>query len=101
VAHRALAIGVMVALRLVTGDAQRAVGHETGDGRFAVTRVAGDVGLDGRLVRGERTGARVTRGALPGRGVVVLVTGAAGSSRGVGLEGHGGGMAGHAANSAV
>src|SRR6266540_2969261 len=91
----------MVALLFVTREAQGPVRHEACDRRFAVTRRARDVGLDGRLVRGAGIRAGVTRGALAGRGVVVLVTGATRDSRSVGLEAHGGRVAGHTTHCAV
>lgn len=100
-AHSALAVGVVLALRLVAREAQGAVGHETRDRGLAVTGVAGDVRLNGWLVCRVRVRAGMARGAVAGGGVMVLVTGATRRHRRIGRQRHGCRVASHAAQRCV
>ena len=93
---RALALGVMLALRRVTRETESAIGHEPRDDRLAMTRIARHMRVGGIGVRGLHID-RVTAGAVPKRLVVILMTGGACGHRRGRVERNGNGMTGRAA----
>lgn len=73
VTRRALARGVVIPLRSVTGDAQPAIGHELRNRRFAMAGVTGHVRIDRVAMRGLDIRAAVTARAIPSSAVMIVV----------------------------